>query len=133
MTDMSEPKSHDLGTLVARFADIPAYAPPLHSGTVNRTLLPADFGAGFEVSHGVLAPGGMGHRHYHATEWQIIILLKGEGRLQLGDAEPQMIYAGTVVRLPPGLPHLFEVTGDEPAEVIVAYSPPLGAGGFIAA
>lgn len=119
--------------LVARFAEIPAYSPPLHSGTSNRRLVPASLGAGFEMVQGVIEPGGMGHRHYHATEWQVILLLKGEGRLELGDAPPEMIGAGTVIRIPPGTPHLFEVTGKEPAEVIVAYCPALSANGFIAA
>ena len=110
----------DDSTLVSAFTDLPAYGPPLHSGTVNRRLVAGALGAGFEVVHGIIQPGGMGHRHHHATEWQVILLMAGEGRLQLGDAPPVTIRARTVVRIPPGMPHLFEVTGQEPAEVIVA-------------
>jgi quercetin dioxygenase-like cupin family protein len=122
----------DDSALVVAFEDIPTYGPPLHSGTVNRRLVPGSLGAGFEVVQGTIQPGGMGHRHHHATEWQVILLMKGEGRLELGEAPPVTIRAGTVVRIPPGMPHLFEVTGHEAAEVIVAYCPALGEQGFIA-
>jgi quercetin dioxygenase-like cupin family protein len=120
---------HDM---IVDMADLPTYGPPLHSGTVNRRLVHAELGAGVEVVHGTIEPGGAGHRHSHATEWQVIILLKGEGDLALGNEAPRKIHAGATVRIPPRTPHLFEVTGTEPAEVIVIYSPPLGAEGFIA-
>ncbi|SMF57081.1 Cupin domain-containing protein [Tistlia consotensis] len=119
--------------LVVRLDDLETYSPPLHSGTVNRRLVEASLGAGFEVVHGTIAPGGAGHRHQHQSEWQVILLLEGEGRLQLGDGEPETIAAGTVVRIPPRTPHLFEVTGSTAAKVLVIYAPPLGADGFVAA
>lgn len=108
------------------------YSPPLHDGTINRRLVPADLGAGIEVVHGTLEPGGTAQRHKHRTEWQIIILQEGEALLEIGDAPRQILTAGSVVRIPPDTPHYFEVTGNEPARVIVIYSPPLGPEGFIA-
>ncbi|MGE0231620.1 MAG: cupin domain-containing protein [Flavobacteriaceae bacterium] len=113
--------------------DTVTYEPPLHSGTANRRLVPAELGAGFELVHGTIEPGGMGHRHSHVSEWQVILLLEGEGRLELNDEPPQMLKAGAVVRIPPGTRHLFEVTGTTPAKVLVIYSPPLGKDGFVAA
>ena len=113
--------------------NIEIYAPPLHSGTTNRRLVPAELGAGFEMVHGTIEPGGMGHRHQHEHEWQVFMILEGEGRLQLGDEPACMIRAGSVVRIPPLTPHMFEVTGDRPVKVIVIYSPPLGKGGFVTA
>lgn len=109
------------------------YTPPLHDGTTNRRLVPAALGAGFEMVHGTIEPGGMGRRHKHLTEWQVIMLLEGEGVLDIGDAPRQTLTAGAVVRIPPDTPHYFEVTGDEPARLIVIYSPPLGPQGFVAA
>ena len=119
--------------MVVSLDDLDVYSPPLHSGTQNRRLVEAGLGAGVEVIHGTIAPGGMGDRHKHATEWQIILLLEGEGRLELGDAPPQTISAGAVVRIPPRVAHLFVVTGETPAKVVVIYSPPLGKDGFIPA
>jgi quercetin dioxygenase-like cupin family protein len=110
-----------------------AYSPPLHDGTVNRRLVPASVGAGIEIVHGTIEPGGIGQRHKHLTEWQIILLMEGEGILEIGDEPRQTITAGAVVRIPPNTPHYFEVTGDTAAKVIVVYSPPLGPNGFVAA
>jgi mannose-6-phosphate isomerase-like protein (cupin superfamily) len=118
---------------VVHLDDIETYEPPLHSGTTNRLLVPAEVGAGFEMVHGTIQPGGMGHRHKHEREWQVFILLEGQGRLELGDEPPRMIGAGTVVRIPPLVPHMFEVSGDRPVRVIIIYSPPLGKEGFVGA
>jgi quercetin dioxygenase-like cupin family protein len=116
---------------VVEFGDLAAYSPPLHSGTVNRRLVPADLGAGIEVVHGTIEPGGIGYKHSHSAEWQVIFLREGEGRLELAGEEPRMITAGTTVRIPPKTSHLFEVTGSTSAEVIVIYSVPLGKDGFV--
>ena len=89
--------------------------------------------AGFEMAHGTIEPGGTASRHQHETEWQVFMLLEGEGRLELGTEPPQTITAGAIVRIPPRTPHLFEVTGDRPVKLIVIYSPPLGEHGFVAA
>lgn len=113
--------------------EIETYSPPLHSGTLNRRLVPAELGAGFEMAHGTIEPGGTASRHQHETEWQVFMLLEGEGRLELGTEPPLTITAGAIVRIPPRTPHLFEVTGDRPVKLIVIYSPPLGEHGFVAA
>jgi len=118
---------------VVKLDKLATYSPPLHDGTLNRRLVPADLGAGIEVVHGTLQPGGEGHRHKHKTEWQIIIFQEGEGVLDIGDEPRQTLTAGSVVRIPPDTPHYFKVTGPEAAKVIVIYSPPLGPNGFIAA
>lgn len=118
---------------VVELDKLETYAPPLHDGTTNRRLVPADLGAGVEVVHGTLEPGGTASRHKHAESWQVIILQAGEAELDIGDAPRQSLSAGAVVRIPPGTPHYFEVTGTEAAKVIVIYSPPLGKDGFIPA
>jgi quercetin dioxygenase-like cupin family protein len=52
-------------------SELPAYSPPAHSGTVNRRLVGPEFGAGFEMILGQVAPGGEASRHYHVEEAQI--------------------------------------------------------------
>lgn len=118
---------------VVELDKLETYAPPLHEGTANRRLVPADLGAGVEVVHGTLESGGTASRHKHATEWQVIILLAGTANLEIGEEPSRPLTAGAVVRIPPDTPHYFEVTSEEPAKVIVIYSPPLGVGGFISA
>lgn len=126
---MSEPLPP--GATIERIADLPGYSPPLHDGTVNRRLVPAEAGAGFELITGTLAPqGGGADAHYHKSEWQVIILQSGHARITLGDAPAVEIGPGSVIRIPPGVAHAFEVLGSEPAQVYVIYSPPLGPDGF---
>lgn len=118
------------GARIEVIADLPGYSPPLHDATVNRRLVPADAGAGFEMIHGTLAPSGGAEAHFHAREWQIIILQSGTGRISLDHAPFVAVGPGTVIRIPPGVAHAFEVTSPTPAEVYVIYSPPLGPDGF---
>ena len=110
--------------------DLPVYSPPLHDDTRNRRLVSASDGAGVEVIQGELAARGGADAHYHKTEWQIIILQSGQARIRLGAGAFQEIGPGTVIRIPPGVAHAFEVQGPEPAQVYVIYSPPLGPDGF---
>lgn len=118
---------------VVELDKLETYSPPLHDDTVNRRLVPAALGAGIEVVHGTLQPGGTAQRHKHRTEWQVIILQEGEAMLEIGDRPAQPLTAGAVVRIPPDTPHAFLVTGQTAAKVIVIYSPPLGPDGFIPA
>lgn len=113
--------------------NIETYSPPLHNGTLNRRLVPAALGAGFEMVHGTLSPGGSADRHLHETEWQVIVMLDGQGRLQMGDDPEIDVSPGAVIRIPPKVAHVFHVIGDKPAEVLVIYCPPLGGDGFKAA
>lgn len=110
--------------------DIETYSPPLHNGTLNRRLVPASLEAGFEMVHGTLSPGGSADRHLHETEWQVIVMLAGRARLQMGDASEIIVSAGAIIRIPPRVAHVFHVIGDKPAEVLVIYCPPLGHDGF---
>lgn len=119
--------------LIQHVDTIATYSPPLHDGTVNRRLVEAALGAGVEVIQGRLEPGGTASRHRHRDAWQIILFQKGRARIELGDAAAQEVGPGTVVRIPPMMPHYVEIVGDEPAELIVIYSPPVGPDGFIPA
>ena len=118
-------------TLIQNIDELPAYSPPAHSGTVNRRLVGGDFGAGFEMVLGHVAPGGEASRHYHRTEAQVVYILSGEADVALGEAPPRRCGPGTVIRIPPGLVHEVVTAGDRPLECIILYSPPLGPDGFV--
>jgi quercetin dioxygenase-like cupin family protein len=123
----------DAADLIQSIEDLPTYSPPLHDGTVNRRMVPAALGAGVEVIQGRLAPGGTASRHMHRDAWQFILVQKGRARIELGDDVVREVGPGTVVRIPPMMPHFVEILGDETAELIVIYSPPVGPDGFIPA
>ena len=117
--------------LIEHVSELPAYSPPAHSGTVNRRLVGREFGAGFEMVLGQLAPGGEASRHYHVEEAQIVYILKGEADVALGDDKPRRCGPGTVIRMPKGLTHEVVTAGDQVLEVLVLYAPPLGPHGFV--
>jgi quercetin dioxygenase-like cupin family protein len=119
--------------LIQHVSELPAYSPPAHSGTVNRRLVGREFGAGFEMVLGQVAPGGEASRHYHVEEAQIVYILKGEADVALGDDQPRRCGPGTVIRIPKGLTHEVVTAGDETLEVLVLYAPPLGPHGFVEA
>ena len=121
----------DRETLIQHIDDLPRSSPPAHSGTVNRLLVEREFGAGFEMVLGHVAPGGEASRHYHRTETQIVYILKGEADVALGDAAPRRCGPSTVIRIPPGLVHEVVTIGEATLECIVLYAPPLGPDGFV--
>ncbi|MBM3567195.1 MAG: cupin domain-containing protein [Alphaproteobacteria bacterium] len=104
---------------------LPSYCPPGHSATVNRRLVEASFGGGFEMIHGRLAPGGEAERHHHKTERQVIYVVSGQALIALGDQPAKPHGPGTVARIPPGIDHWVKAVGTETLELIVVYSPPL--------
>ena len=59
------------------------------------------------------APRGFGPPlHLHREEDEIMYVLDGEVRLDLGE-ESQVVTGGAVVSLPHGIPHIFQVLSDE--------------------
>src|SRR5258708_31630418 len=84
---------------VQHVSKLPAYSPPAHSGTVNRRLVDREFGAGFEMVLGRVAPGGEASRHYHVDEMQVVYILKGTADVALGDEPPRRCGPGTVIRI----------------------------------
>lgn len=119
--------------LIQHIDSIATYSPPLHDGTVNRRLVDPAIGAGIEVIQGRLAPGGAASRHKHRDAWQIILVQSGRARVSLGDDVVREVGPGTVIRIPPMMPHQVEILGEETAELIVIYNPPVGPDGFIPA
>ena len=61
-----------------------------------------------------LAPRGFGPPlHVHVEEDELMYVLEGEIRLDLGDGEPYIASAGAAVTLPHGTPHTWQVVSDE--------------------
>src|SRR5260370_30328871 len=113
-------------TRIRPVLELPPHSTPAHLGTVNRRLVGCEFGAGFEMILGHVAPGGEASRHYHVDEAQIVYILKGEADVALGDEAPRRCGPGTVIRIPKGLAHEVVTVGDEALECLVLYAPPFG-------
>ena len=107
--------------------DAKPYSPANHTGTVNRRLIGQDnVGARHvEVVLGVIEKGRGASQHAHPGIEQVCYLLEGRARAEVGgetcDMEP-----GDCCFFPPDIPHVFTSIGDQPAKVLVIYSPPYG-------
>ena len=105
--------------------ELPRYAPPGHTGTVNVKLVEKEFCGRFEMVLGTIEPGSGAERHSHQLESQVCYLVEGEMEISLGEDPPVRCGPGTVVTIPPKLDHLIVSTGEQPLKLIVLYSPPL--------
>jgi quercetin dioxygenase-like cupin family protein len=108
-----------------RAADVPAYHPANHTGTVNRRLIGAqNVGARqVEVVLGVIEKGKGALPHAHPGIEQVCYLLEGSARAEVG-GETCELGPGDCCFFPPDTPHVFTVTSDTPARVLVIYAPP---------
>lgn len=108
-----------------READIPAYHPANHTGTVNRRLIgPGNVGArSIEMVLGVIEKGRGALPHAHPGIEQVCYLLEGSARAEIGGEACELV-AGDCCFFPPGVAHVFTVTSETPARVLVVYSPP---------
>jgi quercetin dioxygenase-like cupin family protein len=110
-----------------READVPAYHPANHTGTLNRRLVGAsNVGArNIEMVLGVIEKGHGALPHAHPGIEQVCYVLEGRARAEIG-GEVCELEAGDCCYFPPDVPHVFTVTSDTPARVLVIYSPPYG-------
>ncbi len=70
----------------------------------------------------VIAPGDGPPLHRHEREGESWYVLEGRLRFKLG-SEIREAPAGSFVFVPPGEPHCFQNVGDEPARILVLFSP----------
>jgi len=110
---------------IIRESDIPGYHPANHTGTLNRRLIGRDtVGAtGVEVLLGVIEKNQGALPHAHPGMEQICYLLSGSARVEV-EGERGELLPGDCCYFPPDKKHVFTVTSDEPARVLVIYSPP---------
>jgi mannose-6-phosphate isomerase-like protein (cupin superfamily) len=108
-----------------RAADVPAYHPANHTGTVNRRLIGAEnVGARqLEVVLGMVEKGKGALPHAHPGIEQACYMLEGRARAEVG-GESCELGPGDCCFFPAGMPHVFTVVSDEPVRVLVIYSPP---------
>lgn len=106
-------------------AEILGYSPANHTGTVNRRLISREsVGAEHvEVLLGTIEKGQGALPHAHPGIEQVCYLLSGSARAEMNGEAVDMV-AGDCCFFPPDLPHVFTVTSDTPARVLVIYSPP---------
>ena len=108
-------------------ADVKPYSPAHHTGTANRRLIGAEnVGArNIEMVLGVIAKGHGALPHRHPDIEQVCYLLEGRARAEVG-GEVCELEPGDCCYFPPDVAHVFTVTSDQPAKVLVVYSPPYG-------
>ena len=105
--------------------NVPGYHPANHTGTLNRRLISPDTVGSkhIEVLLGLIEKGQGALPHAHPGIEQVCYLLSGSARVQVADESGDM-QAGDCCYFPPDLPHVFTVTSDVPARVLVMYTPP---------
>lgn len=101
------------------------YTPANHTGTVNRRLIgPDTVGAKqLEVILGVVEKGKGALPHSHPGIEQVCYLLEGAARAEVA-GETMDLAPGDCCFFPADAPHVFTVTSNEPAKLLVIYAPP---------
>jgi quercetin dioxygenase-like cupin family protein len=110
-----------------RSAEVPGYSPANHTGTVNRRLIgPETVGASrVEVVLGVIEKGKGALPHAHPGIEQVCYLLEGSALAEV-NGERCELGPGDACFFPADAMHVFTVTSERPAKVLVIYSPPYG-------
>lgn len=104
--------------------DIPAFAPPHHSGTLDRKLVHEANGAKhMAIWHGEIAPGGTAEEHVHADMEQTFYVLGGAGLFTLGGQEHRLTQGGLIFA-PPGVPHSIVSVGEVSLRMLIIMAPP---------
>ena len=103
------------------------YHPANHTGTINYRLIgPDTVGANnIEVVLGVVEKGKGALPHSHPGIEQVCYLLEGRALAEVG-GHARELGPGDCCFFPAGMRHVFTVTSDTPAKVLVIYSPPYG-------
>ena len=107
--------------------ELETYVPSGHSGVVNVRLVSKNsVGNHFEMALGKAESGASAEPHSHEHSYQVYYVLRGYGRVKIGEEPPADFGPGSViVVIPPGIIHSVWALGEERVRVIVIYSPPL--------
>lgn len=110
---------------IVRENAITGYSPANHTGTVNKRLIsPETVGSiGVEVLLGTIEKNQGALPHAHPGIEQVCYLLSGTADVSVEDEKGSMV-AGDCCYLPADKKHTFIITSDEPARVLVIYTPP---------
>ena len=106
-------------------ADTPGYHPANHHGTLNRRLIgPETVGSRhLEVIHGTIEKGKGALPHAHPGIEQVCYVISGRAVAEVG-GQRRELGPGDCCFFPPDAMHVFTVVSDEPAQILVIYSPP---------
>ena len=110
---------------IVRESEVAGYHPANHVGTLNRRLIgPENVGAkGVEVLLGTIDKGKGALPHSHPGIEQVCYLLSGTAIAEVNGEVGEM-QAGDCCYFPADIPHVFTVTSEEPARLLVIYTPP---------
>lgn len=110
---------------IVRESEVPGYSPANHSGTVNRRLVsPETVGSSqLEVLIGTIQKGEGALPHAHPGIEQVCYLLEGSAIVEV-EGERGVMEAGDCCFFPADKKHVFTVTSETPARLVVVYSPP---------
>jgi len=104
--------------------DVPASAPPLHTGTVARKLVGKRNGAkNCALWYGEVESGGEVEAHIHEENEETFVVLEGECLFRIGDEEHRLS-KGSVAFVPMNHRHELSFTGDTTAKLLVYMAPP---------
>jgi mannose-6-phosphate isomerase-like protein (cupin superfamily) len=105
--------------------EVPGYHPANHTGTLNRRLIgPETVGSRHvEVLLGVIEKNQGALPHAHPGIEQVCYLLSGSAVVEF-NGERGELQPGDCCYFAADEKHVFTVTSDEPARVLVIYSPP---------
>lgn len=108
-----------------RGADVTPYHPANHTGTTNRRIIgPETVGAtGVEVLLGVIEKGKGAQPHAHPGIEQVVYLIEGSAIAEV-NGERCELGPGDACYFPADSMHVFTVTSDTPARILVIYTPP---------
>ncbi|MGN6581401.1 MAG: cupin domain-containing protein [Bordetella sp.] len=106
-------------------AETPGYHPANHLGTLNRRLIgPETVGARhLEVIHGTIEKGQGALPHAHPGIEQVCYVISGRAVAEV-NGQRKELGPGDCCFFPPDAMHVFTVVSDEPAQILVIYSPP---------
>jgi quercetin dioxygenase-like cupin family protein len=114
--------------VVRRVSALEPYSPPHHSRTTNRRILGPDDGVGdFVVVRGTLEAGGGADPHFHEHSDQLVFVISGHCRIRAGSTD-EVLGPNDTAFLPRVIPHVVDVAGDTPLELLITYLPALQPG-----
>ncbi len=85
-------------------------------GAERQVLIGSDEGPNFAMRRFIMQPGGGMPKHTNTVEHEQYVL-RGRARVGIGD-EVHEVSAGTIVYIPAGTPHWYQVEGDETFEFL---------------
>lgn len=115
-----------LSDCIIRPTQLEPYSPNAHSGTINRRIIGQETVAAknIELVLGQIDPAGIAKSHFHSNSEQVIYLLEGRIEVQMF-GEKEKLEPGDTVYFPASEKHQVVVLGDQPARLLVIYTPPI--------